>query len=163
MNQDDALDATQEAFFKAARQLRSWRKEGTFKAWIGSIAIREALSIVRRQKSRREVPTDPDQLAALADDQTGAFAMQSGDSRERLDRRWKLQRMHEAMAELAPQQRAIVLAGITADLGPSDVAAKLALPENQVRSQLARAVKRLRQILGSQESEKSNEERSTLK
>ena len=57
----EAEDAAQEAFVIAYRSLAGWRGDGSFGAWLGRIAVRNA---VRRAKARRPVaridPTDPD-------------------------------------------------------------------------------------------------------
>jgi len=53
-----------------------------------------------------------------------------------------------AVADLSPQQRAVVFLTYWDDLAPASVAALLGVTEGTVRKQLARARDRLREVLG---------------
>src|SRR5260370_3799451 len=62
-NEADAEDAAQEAFLKAFRNLASFRGEAKFGTWLVSIALNEARSRIRRNKTIRvdSLDQDPDE------------------------------------------------------------------------------------------------------
>ena len=87
----EAEDAAQEAFVIAYRSLAGWRGDGSFGAWLGRIAVRNA---IRRAKARRSVaridPTDPDLVlgsgpgdAMAGADRASLAAMALGPERAR--------------------------------------------------------------------------------
>lgn len=148
LNEDDAMDAVQETFMKAATGLHSLGQPAAFRSWITTIALREATSICRRKNASPQ-PIDEELLADLIDRQVqtrGANEDAQGAA-EAIDHERRLAQVHAAMHELAPQQRAILILGITRDIGPAEAARELGLPANQVRSQWSRAVAHLRKIL----------------
>ncbi|MBX3728364.1 MAG: sigma-70 family RNA polymerase sigma factor [Candidatus Sumerlaeia bacterium] len=140
LHEEDALDATQQTLLRLAERLGTWTGRGSFPAWLRTIAVREALSLARRDKNRPR-PLDPEDLDAVA-------PPVHTDVRERLDRAARLECVRDAMATLSPQQRAIVVLRLEEDLKPREIAARLDLPPTQVRVQLCRAMANLRNRLG---------------
>ena len=59
-NQEDAEDAVQEAFLKAFRHLDQFREEAKFSTWLTRIAMNQALMLLRKRRSQREVSIDGD-------------------------------------------------------------------------------------------------------
>lgn len=59
-NREDAEDAVQEAFLKAFRHLDQFREEAKFSTWLTRIAMNQALMVLRKRRSKREVPIDGD-------------------------------------------------------------------------------------------------------
>jgi RNA polymerase sigma-70 factor (ECF subfamily) len=142
LHEDDALDATQNVFAKVARDVGQFRGHGSFKGWLARIASNEAFSILRNPR-RRETPTEPEEMQMLIDkDQAN-----NHNVRQQLDERKKRLLVHEAMAELSPQQRAIVALQFLEDIGPAEIAERLNMPAGQVRSQLFRAVQKLKGLV----------------
>lgn len=147
MNEEDALDAAQETLIKVSRRIGQYRGEG-FASWVAMIATREALNIARRP-SRRERAAGPEEMAELSEtrETIGRGGRDRGDPRERLDREARRKRVERAMGRLPAQQRAILGLRLGEELGSSEIAARLGLSPPQVRSQLSRAVSRLRELL----------------
>lgn len=153
LNEDDAMDAVQDTFLKIATGLRRFERRGTFRSWLTTIAMREAVNVCR-QRAAAPRAMEPQALTELADQETSQSRTGSGqivnhraEAGEALDRQWQMSQVQGAMEELSPQQRAIIILGITNDLGPAEIARQMDLPANQVRSQWSRAVGKLRQIL----------------
>src|SRR5262245_39699434 len=60
-NEADARDATQDAFLRAWRELRSLRDPDRFDAWFGRILVNTCRNAMRGRARRvvREIPVDP--------------------------------------------------------------------------------------------------------
>lgn len=143
LDEDDALDAVQNTLLQLARKIGDFGGRGSFRGWLAAIAVRQALDL-RRREGRAELPTDPGELATLADRRhPGA----PGEAREALVLSERRERVAEAMGQLSAQQRAIFALRFYEELGPAAIAERLGLPAPQVRAQLSRAVARLRQII----------------
>lgn len=143
LHEDDALDVVQETFVSMARHLTQWQGRGTLRAWLAVIATRQALDLRSHSSNRHEQPTDPQNLERILDasPSTAQGPIQTLETQERRHR------VKAAMGELSPQQRAILSLRLAEDQTPAEIAERLGLPPSQVRSQLARAVARLREIL----------------
>jgi RNA polymerase sigma-70 factor (ECF subfamily) len=59
-NQEDAEDAVQEAFLKAFQHLGQFREEAKFSTWLIRIAMNQALIMLRKSRSKKEVSIDGD-------------------------------------------------------------------------------------------------------
>jgi RNA polymerase sigma-70 factor, ECF subfamily len=160
----DAEDAAQEAFVIAYRSLASWRGEGSFGAWLGRIAVRNA---IRRAKSRRPVaridPTDPDLtlgstgIGATADADRAslaATALGSGGATdpalisvaaERADH------LRRAVVQLDEPYRETLMLRFYADLSLAEIAVETGRPIGTVKTHLFRGLARLRASLADDE------------
>ena len=58
-NHEDAEDALQETFLRAYLALDSFEGRSQFASWVTRIAINSALMVLRRRRSRPEVPFEP--------------------------------------------------------------------------------------------------------
>jgi len=140
LNEEDALDATQEVFAKLVSRLGQFKGSGFFRSWLGTIATRETLNLLRKPHRKRERPLDPILLESKGS--------HTGNPRTRIEKKEKRQLVEKAMEQLSPQQRAILTLGMKEDQSPGEIAIALGIPAKQVRSQLCRAVARIREILG---------------
>ena len=153
----EAEDAAQEAFVIAYRSLAGWRGDGSFGAWLGRIAVRNA---VRRAKARRTVaridPTDPDlvlgsetggwdgrgdraSLAAVALGLTGSTDPALVSLRaERADE------VRRAVIGLDEPYRETVMLRFFAELSLAEIAIETGRPLGTVKTHLFRGLARLR-------------------
>lgn len=156
-NEDDAYDATQETFMKIATNLPRFRDQDKFQSWATSIAVREAVNI-HRKKSRIPEPVDP----AIITTTLETRQLHTGEliQVERVAKRQQLEQLDAAAGELSAQQRAIIILGIANNLTPAEVAERLDLPANQVRSQWSRGLAKLKSILNPDKHKGDNDERS---
>lgn len=123
----DADDATQEVFLLAARRLADI-VPGHERAFLVSAAVRIAASTRRRVERRREVPHEPDLLAA------------SALTPERLLEQRQARALFDAVVdELDEELRPVFVLFEVEDLSRSEIAEALGLAEGTVASRLRRA------------------------
>lgn len=129
----DAEEVAQEVFCKLFQHAAELESERHVLFWLRQVATRQALDRCRRKKLRPRV--------GLEDAPEPAVAPRAGDP-------WRAQALRAAVAALPPAQRAVVVLRYQEDLDPSEIAALLHRPVFTVKSQLQRALRRLRAGLG---------------
>jgi RNA polymerase sigma-70 factor (ECF subfamily) len=131
---DDALvdDAVQETLLAVARGVSGFRGEAAFLTWLDRVA-RHAAGRVRSQQLRAPVPVDPDGSDGDADGGVGGAVvrMSSLVANRHL--------VGQALAELAPDLRQVVLLREAEGLGYDEIARRTGVPLNTVRTRLRRA------------------------
>jgi len=120
-----AQDAAQEACVIVHRKIRSLRSVGAFDAWLYRIVMRES----NRVRRRHEVTGKPTYEGSFRSDGTTTLDV------------WR------ALAALSPELRDVIVLFYFDDLKTADIAAILGVPHPTVRTRLARARDRLRNIL----------------
>ena len=143
LDEEEALDVAQETLIKLSRNIGRWQARGSFRSWLGAIASRTALDR-RRAPARRMRPVDPQWFAAGGRGRLVGSAEAAPSPVEILVAAERRERVHAAMVVLAPQQRAILQLRLVEGLLPAEIAERLGIPARQVRSQLSRAVIRLK-------------------
>jgi RNA polymerase sigma-70 factor (ECF subfamily) len=138
LNHEDAEDAVQEAFLHAYRALDRFRPDQAFGAWLHRIVANAALDLTRRRKVR-----DADELPETV-------ASPFRDPAEVDDLRGRL---GEALAELPPRQRAVIVLHDVEGFKHAEIGTMLGIPEGTARSDLHYARARLRESLGDFRSE----------
>jgi RNA polymerase sigma-70 factor (ECF subfamily) len=144
----DAEDLTQDVILRAHRAIGSFRGGATFQTWLYRIATNIAVDALRRRGRRNaRVTSLDDPLQA----EEGLVAREVRDTQrdpQRLAEASELiEQVQEAIAELSPKLRAVVvlfdLQGLTYD----EIAETLRLPLGTVKSRLFNARARLRELL----------------
>jgi RNA polymerase sigma-70 factor (ECF subfamily) len=130
----DAEDVAQEAFARAWSALPRFRGESAFGTWLHRIVARRALDRAETLRVRRGRET-------VLDDADRAGAPGPAVARDPL----LAMRLERLMAGLTPQQRAVVTLFYGHDHAVEDIAVSLAMPENTVKTHLARARAALRE------------------
>lgn len=138
-NEQDAADATQDAFLSAYRSLGRYRG-GSFSSWLLRIVTNASYDILRRAK---RCPADSldegeeiDQHESLAD---------PGETPEALVERRDLSRQVQyALATLPPTQRVVVVLVDLQGLSYAEAARILRVPVGTVRSRLSRGRRAVR-------------------
>jgi RNA polymerase sigma-70 factor (ECF subfamily) len=138
LNHEDAEDAVQEAFLHAYRALDRFRPDQAFGAWLHRIVANAALDLTRRRKVR-EADELPETIASPFRDPAEA-----GNLKERL---------REALSELPPRQRAVIVLHDIEGFKHAEIGTMLGIPEGTARSDLHYARARLRDSLGDFRSE----------
>ena len=132
----DAEDVAQDALVTAWQQLPHFRGESTFSTWLYRIVTRRALNRINRD--RRHLPADAIvEDAEVADDSTRTDIA--------FERNETVDAVTQAIQELPPVQRVVVVLHHLEGLSYADVATITASSVPAVRSQLYRA----RRALGS--------------
>ncbi|MDE2481446.1 MAG: sigma-70 family RNA polymerase sigma factor [bacterium] len=135
---EEAKDATQEAFFKAYRSLRTFKLGAKFSTWIFSIAYHACCDRLNRRKrySNEELPERADPAP--------------GPEREAiaLD---EARRLRAAIDALPEKYRAVITLYHLQGKQYDEIAEVLGLPMGTVKTHLFRAKEQLRKLLGAQE------------
>lgn len=144
MHEDDALDVTQNVFLTLAEKLGAYEGRGTFRGWLAAITARQAYSLQRRTALRREK-----MIESHAAEELQNTALQGNKNSPRLafETEERLRLVDKAMVVLSPQQRAILTLRLKEEMRPAEIAERLGIAGKQVRSQLHRAIKRIREML----------------
>ena len=134
----DAEDVTQESFVAAYRAIRTYRGEGSLRAWLLRIATRQSF----RRLSQRRATVDLDAIPAprLAD-------ASNEPTRVVIDLESR-RAVQEAVAALPDPYREVVALRFFADLSLAEVADATGRPLNTVKTHLRRGLERLRPTIG---------------
>jgi RNA polymerase sigma-70 factor (ECF subfamily) len=127
-----AEDIAQEAFLAAIRALDRFDRRRPFAPWLHRIVVNRAIDYARSRALRREVDAErvPEPVA-------GGEAVGLDYSDE----------VVAALAELPPDQRALVVMRHLLDYTPGEIADLLELPRGTVNSRLRRGLDRLEELL----------------
>jgi RNA polymerase sigma-70 factor (ECF subfamily) len=141
-NEDDALDAVQEAFVKVLTHLSGFQGRSSFKTWLLRVVSNAALDL-GRQRGRRDL-LHREELPAEAEREPAAAVNEPSWELERADLR-KL--LTDALAELPEAQRRTFVLHVEAGLSYREVADVLEISIGTVMSRLFYARQKLRAIL----------------
>ena len=127
-----AEDIAQESFLAAVRSLDRFDRRRPFGPWLHRIVVNRAIDWARARALRREVGD-----AALGT--FAAPAQSEGSNAERLA---------DALAELTPEHRAVIVLRHLLQYTPGEIAEVLELPRGTVNSRLRRGLDTLAERLG---------------
>jgi RNA polymerase sigma-70 factor, ECF subfamily len=161
-NPSDASDIAQETFVRAYTNLKSYRSEGSFTAWVAKIANNLAIDFLRRQKT--QAPAEFDERLAETETEESQAGMLSGrmrsDPQAAALRRELGEQLEAALAQLPDKHRAILVLREVDGLSYEELAQTLEIPVGTVMSRLFHARAKMQTILSSyanpQEPERSN-------
>ncbi len=137
-DEEDARDVVQESYLRAYRGLRSFRGDAQFSTWLYRITANCASThLARRHRYRHEQLDHETPVFEHADRDPSAQA-EAGALRDRLT---------EALRELPPKLRAVVVLRDVYDLPHEAIAAELGISESAAKVRLHRARRKLRDRL----------------
>ena len=132
----DPEDLVGEVFLQVVRGLdRFSGPEPAFRAWVFTIAHRRLIDDLRRRSRRPVVPVELETLTAAAGE--------GGDVTEEALNGIDTARVQAAIAELPPDQRAVLLLRIIGDLTIEQIAEAVGKRPGAVKALQRRALKRL--------------------
>ncbi len=142
---DEADAAAQDTFLKAYQRLTGFDGRSAFSTWLTRIAINTCLDHLRAQRRRG--------TRVGEDDGDGATVLErlpddGADPEVRAIQRQAVRRLAAAEAGLPPRQREIFRLRFYAELELDEIASGLGVHVGTVKTQLHRAVHRLRRELG---------------
>jgi RNA polymerase sigma-70 factor (ECF subfamily) len=132
-NEDAALDAAQETFVRAFRELERWRGDAKLSTWLYRTTLNvcfERLRAEEKQSKLREMPPRERSERPTPD-----------DSAERAE---MLEAVNAAISTLPPQQRAIFVLKQYHDLRFSEIAAMMNISEGGAKASYHKAIVALR-------------------
>ena len=136
-NESDAEDVAQEAFLKAFRNLKNFRGNAKFSTWLISITLNEARSRLRRQRTLRmesldDTPDEGHVSPALLRDWREIPS-------EALERQEVRQMLQDAISNLSPIYREVLLLRDVEGLSIEEASAALTVSTASVKVRLHRA------------------------
>ena len=134
-NECDAWDLAQESFLKAWRSIHRFRGRSSFYTWLYRITTNVTIDSLRRKCRRSEVELD---------DAIPSLLPGPGVNYERAEIR---EQVHAALAQLTPEQRAVIVLKEIEDLQCQEIADILDLLLGTVMSRLFYGRKKLQSIL----------------
>jgi RNA polymerase sigma-70 factor (ECF subfamily) len=140
-NQDDAIELAQETFIRAYENLGKFESRSSFSTWLYRIAANLAIDF-RRREGRHSVLRGEE-----ADNELGRMPSTLGDSFKTAERSELSKRINEALKELTPEHRAVILLREVEGLSYDEIGEVLQCPRGTVMSRLHYARSRLRSIL----------------
>lgn len=135
----DAEDAMQDAFIKAFQKLDTFIDNSSFSAWLKRIVINTSLDLLRK-KSRGPLLSDEVLTNHVADD-----PRQEAENWDEVEVTYG--RVKQAIENLPEGYRLVVNLYLIDGLDHSEIGELLGISESTSRSQLARAKKRLLEVL----------------
>ena len=134
---DVADDVAQDAFLRAWQALASFDLGRPFGPWICRIAANLAVNHVRSPESREEgLPEGHGEEPGRGDDPLARVLDREAEGV-----------LHQALAELPPEQRAVLTLRVVEEMSYKEIAEALAVPPGTVMSRLARARDKLAEAL----------------
>ena len=133
----DADEVAQEAFLSAWKALPNFRGESQFSTWLYQLTTHAAIDLMRREKR---------QIAA-ADITEVSAADPAPSPQQQAERSETRQAVRDAMGQLSPEYRQIVVLRFLQELSYEEIGAVLKLPPGTVKSRLNRAKSQLKDIL----------------
>jgi RNA polymerase sigma-70 factor (ECF subfamily) len=132
-NPEDAQEVCQQAFMKAFEHLSSYDRERKFFSWIYRVAVNESINYLKARRPHESLnETLPTQRANPA---------------ERFEELEEWTHLHEAIMNLDPNYRAVVILRHFIHLSYREISDILSLPEKTVKSRLFTARQLLREAL----------------
>ena len=140
---EDARDLAQEAFVKAWRGLRFYKREAAFSTWLYRLTGNVCIDFLRQKKRRaamsltvsgdEETQLDIPDPTPTPEEQTISSALR--------------QSVSDAMAQLEDEFRMVLTLRVVEELSYDEIAEIMDLKVGTVKSRLARAREKLRKIL----------------
>jgi RNA polymerase sigma-70 factor, ECF subfamily len=137
----EAEDLASEVFVRALRSVDSYRETGApMEAWVFKIAHNLVVDHLRK-KSRRPAAVLVDEAASLAS---------ADDPTENLERQQEVHQLHRAVSRLSEAQQQVLALRFGAGMTSEQVAQVMGKKPGAIREMQSAAVKKLREILGSE-------------
>ena len=149
-DEEDARDVVQESYLRAYRGLKRFRGDAQFTTWLYRITANCAATSLGK-RSRRKTERLPDELQV-------ADADPEHDPSARADATLLRDKLEDALDDLPPKLRAVVLLRDVYDLPHEAIAAELGISESAAKVRLHRARKKLREHLFPMRGEAGHEE-----
>lgn len=140
-SEEEARDACQDAFVNAYKNLAKFKKESKFSSWLFKIAINRCNTLLRKRQRWRmffEPGGDFDFSDAVLDER---------NAEQMVEREQIYGRIRRAVAQLPPEQRAVLLLKTYEGLKFHEISEMLSCPVSTVKSRMYYALDGLRRAL----------------
>lgn len=140
-NPQDAMDAAQEAFFRAYRALSSFRGESKFSVWLYRLTQNVCLDMLRKRSRTPELSLT-DEEDEISDIPDGRFCPQT-----ELEKKELRQSVRRGLMGLAPEFREALVLREIGGMTYEEIARATGLEPGTVKSRIFRARKKLAALL----------------
>jgi RNA polymerase sigma-70 factor (ECF subfamily) len=138
-NEEDASDVVQEAYLRAWKGIRRFRGDAQFSTWMYRITANAAATNVRRRRRQQADPFEDD--LEPADPRTDLQPAAMAESAEAMER------ISDALDELPPKLRSVVVLKDVYDLSHEAIADELGITVAAAKVRLHRGRRKLRDAL----------------
>jgi len=145
-DEDQAADATQEAFISAFRAIKSFRG-GSFKAWLLRTVTNACYDELRRKKRRPSVPLEPETDDGEEMETPRWLADPATGPEEEFEKEELAYAIQHCLDNLPTEFRMVVVLADIQGLDYKEVSKAVRVPLGTIKSRLARARLRLRECL----------------
>ncbi|MCS6797434.1 MAG: sigma-70 family RNA polymerase sigma factor [Myxococcota bacterium] len=149
-NRHDAEDVVQEAFVRIHRHLDAFEGRSSFYTWLYRTVMNLAIDHLRRTRRTRELDYD-DGLGVHLADAEGAVVplapIPEADPLRTVERRRLREAIDEALDELPPYHRAVIVLRELEGMSYEQIAEVLSIPKGTVMSRLFHARRKMQQRL----------------
>ena len=142
-NREDAQDAAQDAFLKAWINLKSYRGESKFSAWLYRLTYNTCLDLLRKAKKGEVISlTTDDEEEKVADIRDDAISPE-----ECTIKKEEQKAVRDAVDALPEEYRQIIIMREFTGMSYSEIGNAMGISEGTVKSRLARARQKLAESL----------------
>ncbi len=134
-NRDDALDLSQEAFYRAYKALDSFDAAKNFYTWFYRILKNVCINHVTRKKIHNQVSADREEMPELVSAEANPEEILETNEQSRL--------LWQAINQLKEKDREIIILKEFQEMSYQEIAEALDIPQGSVMSRLYYARKRL--------------------
>lgn len=138
-NKEDAEELAQDVFVKVYRKLSSFKGECSFSTWIYRIAYNTAISATRRKK-HEFLAIEEAAMDNVSEEEVAETLGRTGNAE-------RMERLDDALAQLTPEERAVILLFYMKAKTVDEVAEITGLTPSNVKVKLHRIRKKLFVIL----------------
>jgi RNA polymerase sigma factor (sigma-70 family) len=136
-NREDAEEVAQDCFVKAYRSLSSFQQQSKFSTWLYRIVFNTSMTFLRKNR----LPTNS------IDDEASQLQLESYSSNntgERVEKQSKYQYLQHAIAQLLPDDAAIITLFYQGEQSLEEIGQSLQMNPDTVKVKLHRARQRLK-------------------
>jgi RNA polymerase sigma factor (sigma-70 family) len=134
-NEQDALDASQEALIRIYTKIDTYQEKAKFSTWVQRIVTNVCIDKFRRKK----------ETVSIEQNELVLYALQNVE--QEVERAGMFEEVRRAINELPEQHRTVVILRYLQDLSYNEIAEVLNMPLNTVKSYLYRARQQLQELL----------------
>jgi RNA polymerase sigma-70 factor (ECF subfamily) len=147
-NEQDAWDLAQESFVKAWKSIKRFRGRSSFYTWIYRIVMNVTIDWLRK-KQVKGAGTEFDDTIQLTEIDPASRTVPKGDPlpHQQMERTEIRARIDDAISQLSPEHRAVILMKEIEDMQYHEIAESLGCSIGTVMSRLFYARKKLQNLL----------------
>lgn len=146
-NEQEAEDAAQEVMINAFRHLKSFRGEAKFSTWLVTIAMNEARQRIRKARAAQLESLDEEKEGREGDFTPAVLTDWREIPSEALEKKEIRQKLREAVEQLPPIYREVLVLRDLEELNQEETANALGIPVTLVKVRLHRARMMLQKLL----------------